>query len=122
MTLALRRCLGCSRLVRGLGRSGRCDECRVAASNERERDLDRAAHKAARYDAHHRRLRRHWAPYVAIGSVRCGRALVGQCLHAVKLIRPGESWDLDHVDELGRSHPSHADCNRAARRNAGDAR
>lgn len=113
--MSLRQCLGCRRLG-SWGRTGRCDTCRKAAVNAREAHPDRSAHKAARYDARHRRLRRKWIPFVLLGTVRCGRSYVGQCLHASPIIDPAEAWDLDHLDELSRSHPSHADCNRAAAR------
>lgn len=73
--------------------------------------------KAERYDAHHRRLRRKWLKFILQGTVRCGRYYVGQCLHASPLIRATEPWDLDHLESLRRVHPSHADCNRAARSN-----
>jgi hypothetical protein len=118
VTLVMRRCLGCG----GLGpwqRSGRCDECRRAAVNAREADPARAAHKAERYDADHRRRRRKWLKFILQGTVRCGRYYTGQCLHRSPIIRASEAWDLDHLEELNRQHPSHADCNRAARRNAG---
>jgi hypothetical protein len=64
--------------------------------------------KRRRYDADHRRARREWLPHVDAGVVRCGRC--------GDLIRPGEPWDLDHLDHLGVSHPSHAAHNRAATR------
>lgn len=107
-----RRCLDCGVLGQW-DRTGRCDTCKPAARKDSAR---RRATKAARYDANHRRLRKRWLPFVLQGIVRCGRASTGECLHADPFIRPGESWDLDHLP-AGRSHPSHADCNRAARRN-----
>ena len=113
MTAPVRRCLTCGGL--GRWRSPRCPEHQAAFDARRERSPRRLATKADRYGAEHRRLRRAWAQYVAAGGVRCGRALVGQCLHHDSQIRPGEAWDLDHLPQ--GSNPSHADCNRAARTN-----
>jgi hypothetical protein len=56
----------------------------------------------------HRARRRRWAPLVEAGVVRCTRC--------GELIRPGEPWDLGHVDGSERtvySGPEHRRCNRA---------
>ena len=106
MTAARVRCLGCG-LIGRWGRAGRCEECRRPIATARERDLRRRGIKRARYDADHRRIRRAWLPYVLEGIVRCGRC--------AELIDVGEPWDLDHLP-TGRQHPSHASCNRKARR------
>jgi hypothetical protein len=107
-----RRCLTCGRV--GTWTTPRCPEHQAATDAARERKLPRRAVKAARYDNLHRMLRRAWAPYVEAGTVRCGRAKFGQCLHADTRIATDQSWDLDHLPDLTRK-PSHADCNRAAR-------
>lgn len=109
-----RRCLGCGALGQW-GRAGRCDTCAPKDSPRRR------AIKAVRYDATHRRLRKGWLPFVLTGTVRCGRARTGECIHTDQHIRLGEAWDLDHLHD-GSRHPSHADCNRKARRNARSAR
>lgn len=101
------RCLGCGQ-IGTWGRSGRCAACRIATARVIERDPARRSLKRARYDAEHRRARRDWIPAVDTGTVRCGRC--------GETIRPGEPWDLDHLEHLGISHPSHAHHNRAARR------
>lgn len=111
--MIVRRCLDCCALGRW-DRTGRCEQCKPAARKDSPR---RRAVKAARYDTAHRRLRRQWLPFVLQGTVQCGRHALGQCLHDDPVIHPGDPWDLDHLP-AGRSHPSHADCNRAARRNA----
>lgn len=109
----MRRCLRCGRV--GRWTAPRCPEHQADFEISRERSPRRRAVKAARYDDKHRRLRRLWTPYVNAGTVRCGRARLGQCLHSSSLILTGQSWDLDHLPT--GQHPSHADCNRAARRN-----
>lgn len=59
------------------------------------------------------KLRRSWAPNVDAGLARCPRCL--------RIIQPGEAWDLGHVHDLalgghpaGRMLPEHASCNRSA--------
>lgn len=93
-------CLDC-RTLTPKDRSGRCPDCRGVRNRERHADPVRRA----RYGNAHRRRRRQWLPYVLAGGVRCARC-TGR-------IRPGDEWDLDHLDN-GMSHPSHASCNRAA--------
>ena len=59
-----------------------------------------------KYGPAHRQLRAQWAPRVAAGVVECARC--------GRLIRPGEAWDLGHIDgQLAYSGPEHARCNRA---------
>jgi hypothetical protein len=60
------------------------------------------------YGQAHRARRRGIAPMVEAGIVRCARC--------GELIRPGEPWDLGHVDGTERmvhSGPEHRRCNRA---------
>jgi len=59
------------------------------------------------YGQHHQALRKQWAPKVAAGVVDCARC------H--KRIRPGEPWDLGHVDGSRTEYagPEHRGCNRA---------
>lgn len=61
------------------------------------------------YGAEHQALRRRWRPLVDAGAVVCPRC------H--QPIRPGQPWDLGHVDGSGRrlySGPEHRRCNRSA--------
>ena len=61
------------------------------------------------YGAHHQHTRQQWAPHVATGQVPCARC--GQT------IRPGQLWDLGHLDGTGKhaySGPEHRRCNRSA--------
>jgi hypothetical protein len=64
----------------------------------------------------HRESRAQWKPVVDTGRVRCARG--ADCVFAVDgvagLIRPGEPWDLGHVDDDPRrySGPEHRRCNR----------
>jgi hypothetical protein len=59
------------------------------------------------YGAAHQAKRRSLAGFVAAGLARCARCR--------KPIRPGEAWDLGHVDgDRSRwSGPEHRRCNRA---------
>jgi hypothetical protein len=59
------------------------------------------------YGVRHRKLRAHWAPIVATGTVRCWRCR--------RLIDPAEPWDLGHDDHDRRQYrgPEHIRCNRA---------
>jgi hypothetical protein len=63
------------------------------------------------YGHEHQERRRKLAVEVARRTVNCARC--------GKPIRPGTEWDLDHDDaDRGRYlGPSHANCNRGARRN-----
>jgi hypothetical protein len=71
----------------------------------------KAAPKASRvargYGPAHQKRRELLAPFVAAGSVRCARC--------GELIRPGEPWDLGHLDGDRRrySGPEHRACNRS---------
>jgi hypothetical protein len=61
-----------------------------------------------RYGHRHRRLRATLRPLVEAGPVRCAKC--------GKPIRPGEAWDLGHVDgddPFTYTGPEHARCNRA---------
>ena len=61
------------------------------------------------YGGAHQRLRKRWAPLVAIGGVLCARC--------GEEIRPGTKWDLGHVDgsrKQAYSGPEHRKCNRSA--------
>jgi hypothetical protein len=107
MSAARVMCLGCGHVGRW-GSSGRCETCRIRTVRRIERDPARRSIKRARYDRQHRAERRAWAPLVATGTVRCGR-----CAEPIAI---GEAWDLDHLEHLGISHPSHASHNRAATR------
>src|SRR4051794_14389578 len=59
------------------------------------------------YGGRHQQLRAQFAPRVATGGVRCARC--------GEPIRPGEAWDLGHVDgdKSRYQGPEHARCNRA---------
>lgn len=73
------------------------------------------------YGAVHQAIRAQFSPAVAMGRTRCARGAF--CFEAEEvdgvmvggLIRPGEPWDLGHVDgDRSRySGPEHARCNRA---------
>ncbi len=61
------------------------------------------------YGSQHQQLRARLAPVVALGTTPCVRCGL--------LIRPGQAWDLGHVDGSGkREHagPEHTSCNRSA--------
>ena len=60
-----------------------------------------------RYGVVHKAKRRYLAPRVEAGLVDCWRC--------GKPIRPGEPWDLGHVDDdpLRWAGPEHRRCNRA---------
>lgn len=67
---------------------------------------------------HHQRERLRWTPIVAAGNVRCARG--SECFYREGdqggLIRPGQPWDLGHVDGGGPhdyAGPEHRRCNRA---------
>jgi hypothetical protein len=74
---------------------------------------------------HHQRTRADLAGLVATGRCRCARGAGCREAELVDgvlvggLIRPGEPWDLGHVDGSGRrlySGPEHRACNRATSR------
>ena len=53
-------------------------------------------------------MRAEWARRMAAGVVKCARC--------GEVIRPGEDWDLGHVDgTLAYNGPEHARCNRATK-------
>lgn len=56
----------------------------------------------------HQTLRKAWSGKVHAGGVLCARC--------GRLIRPGEFWDLDHVDgdKSRYNGPAHRKCNRGA--------
>lgn len=79
------------------------------AAHTRERDKARGTRQERGYGATHARLRAEWAPLVATGHVKCARCR--------EPIAGDAAWDLDHTaDRAGYLGPSHASCNRAARR------
>jgi hypothetical protein len=53
------------------------------------------------YGAHHKALRKRWAPKVAAGTVNCRRC--------GERIQPGAPWDLGH-DDNDRSLPPAPEC------------
>lgn len=99
-------CLDCKSITLAT-RSGRCPECRAARQRAVENHPTRRQVKALRYDQAHRKLRVAYTRSMEWGTTypcaRCGEP-----------IDPSSPWDLDHVD--GGQYPSHAHCNRAARR------
>jgi hypothetical protein len=74
-----------------------------------ERLVNAYKRKALYDNGTHRRRRKELEPVVARGLTPCARC--------GELIRPGEPWDLDHLDGgVGYRGPSHARCNRATSR------
>lgn len=78
--------------------AGRCQP------HERQADQARGTRQQRGYTNQHDRLRKHWAPLVATGNVRCARC--------DEPIAPDEPWALDHTeDRTGYLGPSHKVCN-----------
>jgi hypothetical protein len=72
------------------------------------RNGNRRSTTARGYGHHHQQTRKAFEAAVATGTVRCAR-----CNQS---IRPGERWDLGHVDGSAKqlySGPEHERCNRA---------
>lgn len=83
------------------------DHAGYCTTHDRQADKERGRRQARGYDAAHERLRRHWAPMVAMGAVQCARCS--------RPILPGQPWALDHTDDRsGYLGPSHERCNNAA--------
>lgn len=98
-----RSCLDCPAV--GPWERGRCPTHHCANERRRDRNPQRRAVKAARYNAAYRAARRVWEPAVESGGVNCARCalpIVGR-------------FDLDHIDT--GLHPAHPSCNRSARSN-----
>lgn len=77
-----------------------------------ERERARGTKQQRGYNAQHDELRRRWKPRVERGGVHCHAA---QCLMPVRLILPGQSWDLGHTDDrTAWTGPEHSLCNRAS--------
>lgn len=104
------QCIGCGR-IGAWGRTGRCDDCRLARNRSIDANPQRKLIKRIRYGTAHRKDRAEWHALVNAGIVQCAR-----CGYR---IAPGAAFDLDHLDN-GLSHPSHPHCNRAARANPGE--
>jgi hypothetical protein len=63
------------------------------------------------YDADYDRARRRWAPKVAACTVHCHAPV---CIEHLRLILPGQAWDLGHDEQRKIRGPEHASCNRSA--------
>jgi hypothetical protein len=88
-------------------------------SSSRYCPTDAAKHEQARgsrqqrgYTSEHDRLRARWKPKVDACTVHCH---AHTCIEAVRLILPGQAWDLGHTDDrTAWTGPEHARCNRSA--------
>ncbi len=76
-------------------------------THTRGREHARGSRQDRGYDAEHDRVRRAWAPRVALGLVQCWRCR--------RLIAGNEPWDLGHDDDDRTKYrgPEHMRCNRA---------
>lgn len=104
MPRAMRVCTqpGCPELTNG----GRC------ASHRTEYERQRGTRQQRGYGSEHDRLRARWKPKVEACTVHCHAKV---CVMPVRLILPGQLWDLGHTDDrTAWTGPEHATCNRAA--------
>ena len=86
--------------------SPRCDQ------HARAVEQARGTRQARGYGPEHDRLRRRWKPKVDRGEVDCHAKV---CVMPIRLILPGERWDLGHTDDrTAWTGPEHARCNRVA--------
>lgn len=72
------------------------------------------------YGWRHQKERAKWAPKVNTGTITCWRCIANGVPHHQALIKPGQPWDLGHVDGTISTNqprwrgPEHTHCNRSA--------